>query len=150
MVMFAVVGVLVALGIVAGMVIAPVRAQSTYNTIGYVDIQKALQAHPKRQAVYDQIAAFQQAKMDELTAMQNQNTQMTDAQRQALMDKYYQAKDDIDAETKRLIQPLYEDIHTASAAIGQESGVEVIIDGGFVLYGGLDLTPLVIQRLQSM
>ena len=143
---FAIVAGLVSLGIAAGMVIAPVRAQSTYASIGFVDIQKALDAHPQKQAVFEQLRAFEQAKMDELAALQNQPN-MTDAQRQQLMEKIYQSRDDIDAERQRLTAPLIQDLRDATNAIGQESGIEVILEGGSVMYGGLDLTPLVIQRL---
>ena len=143
---FAIVAGLVSLGIMAGMIIAPVRAQSTYANIGFVDVKKALDAHPRKQAVFDQIHAFEQAKMNELAALQAQ-TNMTDQQRQQLMEKLYQSRDEIDAERQRLTAPLIQDVIDATNAIGQESGIEVILEGGSVMYGGLDLTPLVIQRL---
>jgi Skp family chaperone for outer membrane proteins len=146
LVTFAIVAGLVSLGILAGMIIAPVRAQSTYANIGFVDIKKALDGHPRKQAVFDQIHAFEQAKMDELAALQAQ-TNMTDQQRQQLMEKLYQSRDEIDAERQRLTAPLIQDVIDATNAIGQESGIEVILEGGSVMYGGLDLTPLVIQRL---
>jgi outer membrane protein len=144
----AVVGTLVALGIMAGMIIAPVKAQSVYASIGYVDIEAALNSHPQLDSVMAQIRTFQDQKMNELDEYQNVES-LTEEQRRALMDDIYRIQDEVDAERQRLTNPLIQDIIDATTAVGEESGIEVILDAGAVMWGGLDLTPLIITRIQG-
>ena len=143
----AIVGALVAGGIWLGMVITPLRAQSAYYSIGYVDVQKALEAHPRTQAVFEQIRAYEESRRRELGQIQTQN--MTEEQKQQLLARIYQIQSEVEAEKKRLTEPLIEDVLRVTQAIGQESGLEVILEAGSVIYGGLDLTPEVIRRLQN-
>ena len=91
---------LVSVGIITGMIIAPVKAQSTYARIGYVDIDQAVRAHPQYQTVADQIEAFRQAKEKELNDMKDSMSPdtITDAQRQSLVDKVNQIQSDVEAE----------------------------------------------------
>lgn len=142
------VGTLVTLGVIAGMVIAPVRAQSTFASIGYVDVQQALAAHPDLQPVLTQIQAFEDAKIEELSGYENVQT-MTDEERQRLMEDLSRIQDEVDTERQRLTQPLIQDIVDATTAVGEESGIEVILEAGSVMWGGLDLTPLIISRMQG-
>ena len=56
---------------------------------------------------------------------------------------------EVDAESRRLSEPLIEDVIDATTTIGEESGIEVILEAGSVMWGGLDLTPLIISRIQG-
>ncbi|MCX6646274.1 MAG: OmpH family outer membrane protein [bacterium] len=141
-----IIGLLVALGIATGMIIAPVKAQSTFATIGFVDVQKALAAHPDFQPVMTQIQAFEDAKIAELSSYENVDT-MTDEQRQQLMTDVNRIQDEVSAERQRLTAPLIQDIVDATTSVGEESGIEVILEAGSVMWGGLDLTPLIITRI---
>jgi Skp family chaperone for outer membrane proteins len=145
----AVMGIMVAAGIVTGMVIAPVRAQSTYASIGYVNVQDALHAHPDLQNVLDQIQAYEQARLDELSQYEDVNN-LTSEERQQLMEDVYRIRGEVEDERQRLTEPLIQDIIDATADIGEESGIEVILEAGSVMWGGLNLTPLVVQRLGEM
>jgi Skp family chaperone for outer membrane proteins len=138
---------LVGLGVVAGMIIAPVRAQSTFASIGYVDVQTVLESHPQYTTVMQQIQSFRQAKYDEINALQQGAT--TDEQRQAVVQRISQVQDEISNEGTRLTDPLIQSVIDTTKAIGQESGIEVILEGSSVMYGGLDLTPLVVARIQG-
>lgn len=145
-------GVMVAAGIAVGMVIAPVMAQSTYAKIGYVDLEKCISSHPKTQSVMAQINAFQKAKQEELKKEFSSTNTLTDAQRQLLMERLAEVQKEVDAERKRLTEPIIQDVLNATKKIGEESGpsgLEVILEGGSVIYGGLDLTPEVIRRIQK-
>jgi outer membrane protein len=143
-----IIGSLVALGIATGMVIAPVRAQSTYATIGFVDVQKALQAHPDFQPIMTQIQEFEDAKVAELSNYENVDN-MTDEQRTQLMTDVNRIQDEVSAERQRLTAPLIQDIVDATTSVGEESGIEIILEAGSVMWGGLDLTPLIITRITS-
>jgi Skp family chaperone for outer membrane proteins len=144
-----IVGSLVALGIVIGMVVSPVRAQSTFASIGYVDLESALQAHPQLDNIQAQIQAFEDARIEELSQSYGNFDSLTDAQRQQFMQDVYDIQTEVDAEGRRLSEPLIQDVIDATTAIGEESGIEVILEAGSVMWGGLDLTPLIINRLQS-
>lgn len=139
---------LVALAVMAGMVIAPVKAQSTYASIGYVDVQEALASHPDLQNVLAQIQAFEDARMDELSSYQDLDS-LTDTERQQLMDDLYRLRDEVDQERQRLTEPLIQDVIDATTAIGEESGIEIILEAGSVMWGGLNLTPLIINHIQG-
>ncbi len=146
---FVMVGLLVALGIATGMIIAPVRAQSTYASIGYVDVQEALSAHPDLQDVLTQIQQYEDAKLEEL-AEYGSLEEMTEAEREQFMQDIYRIQDEVDAERQRLTEPLIQDVIDATTAIGHESGIEVILEAGAVMWGGLNLTPLIVEQLQAM
>jgi outer membrane protein len=145
---FLVVSVLVSLGVVVGMAITPARAQSPFTKIGFVDYKQALGEHPKRQGIYDQMQTYQKAKMAELPAL-DVSSSPTKAQIDDYLKKQSQITADIQKENDRLIAPLIEDIDKTIKEIGQEWGAEIILQGESVLYGGLDLTPEVIKRLQG-
>lgn len=137
---------IVALAVMAGMVIAPVKAQSTYASIGYVDVQEALASHPDLQNILAQIQAFEDARMDELSSYQDLDS-LTDAERQQLMDDLYRLRDEVEQERQRLTEPLIQDVIDATTSIGEESGIEIILEAGSVMWGGLNLTPLIINQI---
>jgi len=143
---FSIVAGLVALGILAGMVLAPVRAQSLYASIGFVDLETALTAHPSLDSVMTQISQFQDAKIAELDQY-GDNENLTDEQRQQMMEDIYRLQSEVEDEKQRLTEPLIQDIIDATTAVGEESGIEVILEAGSVMWGGLDLTPLIVQRI---
>ncbi|MCK4721160.1 OmpH family outer membrane protein [bacterium] len=145
---FLLVATLVALAVMAGMVIAPVKAQSTYATIGYVDVQEALASHPDLQDVLTQIQAFEDARTDELSSYQELDS-LTEAERQQMVEDLDRVRDEVDRERQRLTEPLIQDVIDATTAIGEESGIEVILEAGSVMWGGLNLTPLIINHIQG-
>lgn len=142
------VAVLVAMGVAAGMMIAPARAQSTYASIGYVDVQESLAAHPDLETVLAQIQQYEESRLEELSQYQSRSD-LTDEERRQLMEDLYRIQAEVDAERQRLTEPLIQDVIDATSAVGEESGIEVIIEAGSVMWGGLNLTPLVIQRLHG-
>lgn len=145
---FSIVAGLVALGILAGMVLAPVRAQSLYASIGFVDLEAALTAHPSLDSVMTQISQFQDAKIAELDQY-GDTENLTDEQRQQMMEDIYRLQSEVEDEKQRLTEPLIQDIIDATTAVGEESGIEVILEAGSVMWGGLDLTPLIVQRISG-
>lgn len=139
---------LVALGVLVGMVIAPVRAQSTYARIGYVDVQEALASHPDTQAILTQIQEYEDSRLQELSAYR-ERSDLTDEERGQLMEELYRIQGEVDAERQRLTEPLIQDVLDATSEVGLESGIEVILEAGAVMWGGLNLTPEVINRLRG-
>jgi len=142
-------GTLIGVGVATGMVVAPVMAQSTYASIGFVDVQEALAAHPDLENVLTQIQQYEQAKIDELGQYGDVDG-MTAEERQQFMEEIYRIREEVENERQRLTEPLIQDIIDATSDIGDESGIEVILEAGSVMWGGLNLTPLVKQRLAEM
>lgn len=142
-------GTLISIGVATGMVVAPVMAQSTYASIGFVDVQEALAAHPDLENVLTQIQQYEQAKIDELGQYGDVDG-MTAEERQQFMEEIYRIREEVENERQRLTEPLIQDIIDATSDIGEESGIEVILEAGSVMWGGLNLTPLVKQRLAEM
>ncbi len=142
------VGALVAMGIATGMIIAPVRAQSTFASIGRVDVEEVLAAHPDLENVVTQLEQFEASKLEELAEYEDR-TELTDEERTQLMEELYRIQEEVEMENQRLIEPLYLDILNAAEEVSLESGIEVILDEKAVLWGGLNLTPLIIQKLQG-
>jgi len=136
---------LLGLGIAAGMVISPAQA-SIDAQVGYVDSQQALRSHPQYQNVKAQVDRVKEQKLNELAGYSNAD-QLTDAQRQQLMDDLDRIQGEIDAEAQRLFEPIIQDVLDATTEVGTESGISVIVEKDVVLYGGLNLTPVVIQKL---
>ena len=143
---FAIIAGLLGLGVIIGMVVAPVRAQSMNDRMGFVDVKKALEEHPKRQSVLDQISAFEEAKRKELPSL---GTEPTKAEIDQYVRKRDQILSEIDKERTRLIAPLIDDVEAKTKKLGEETGIDFILERGSVLYGGIDLTPKVINRLNG-
>jgi len=140
---------IVSLGVMTGMIIAPTMAQSTYASIGYVDVEQAIESHPDLQNVMTAIQAFEDAKFAELADQYGDMSSISDTDRQQLMNDLYQVQSEIDNEKQRLTEPLIQDVLDVTAEIGEESGIEVILEAGSVMWGGLNMTPLVVARLAT-
>jgi len=132
-------------GVAAGILFSPAQA-SIDAQVGYVDSQQALYSHPQYQNVKAQVDRVKEQKLNELAGYSNAD-QLTDAQRQQLMDDLDRIQGEIDAEAQRLFEPIIQDVLDATTEVGTESGIEVIVEADMVLYGGLNLTPVVIQKL---
>ncbi len=145
-VIFFSVAVLIGLGLIAGMFMPQARAQSSFLSIGYVDIEEALTSHPQLETVMTQIRQFEDAKINELEEYGDYNT-LTEEQRQSLIDDLYRIQEEVEAEKQRLTEPLIQDVIDATVAIGDEYEIEIILEAGSVMYGGLNLTPLILERL---
>ena len=144
----AIIGLMTGLIVSAALLLLPIRARATYSTIGYVDVQEALNAHPKLQGVLEQIKQFESMKLDELSDYENR-TDLTDEERRQLMNELYRIRDEVDAERQRLTEPLIQDVIDATGQVGEEAGIEVVLEAGSVMWGGLNLTPLIVQKLKG-
>ncbi|HEX9744911.1 MAG TPA: OmpH family outer membrane protein [bacterium] len=142
-------GSCIAVGVMVGMIIAPVRAQSAFASVGYIDVQAALQAHPDLQNVLDQIQVYEDSRKEELNQYTSQST-LTAEQRSQMMEDLYRIQAEVDQERTRLTNPLIDDILQATADVAEESqSIEIILESGSVMWGGLNLTPLVIDRING-
>ena len=118
---------------------APVIGQSF--SIGYVDMQKALDGHPRRASSEKALQEFFQAKQREF---QSRSKTLTAVQRQEL-DRQLQQQ--FVEKREELLSGLDKDIRTAVDKVAKDRGISIVLDRGVVLYGGTDLTEPVIAQL---
>ena len=113
------------------------------NTIGYVDMTRALNAHPNKAAAESALRDFAQAQIADAQAKMKT---MTPAQKQDLQRQVDQT---IFNKRTELLGGLDKDIRAAIQRVASQQGVSVVLDRTAVLYGGVDLTDQVIKVLSA-
>lgn len=131
-----VIAAVVVLAVWAG---APALGQSF--SIGYVDMQKALEGHPRKAASERALQEFFQAKQREF---QERSRGLSAVQRQEL-DRQLQQQ--FLAKREELFGGLDRDLRQAVEKVAADRGVSIVLDRTVVLYGGIDLTDAVVAQL---
>ncbi len=140
-------------------------------SIGYIDIQKALDSHPDAEKANK---AFQEFKNKELKDFQDKEQANLDEQlkkrfgdkdieklsQQEQMEAYKifseanakfkeAAEKKLNEKYETLLAPLLKDVEKKIKEVGNKKKLTVILDKNAVLYGGIDVTDEVIAALQS-
>ena len=126
----------------AGFVVArtaPALGQSF--TIGYVDMTRAVDAHPRKASAENALRDYAQSQIAD--AQQRMKT-MTAPQRDDLQ---RQVNQQILKKRAELIGGLEKDIRSAIDKVAKQQGVSIVLNREVVLYGGVDLTDLVIKEI---
>lgn len=131
-----VIAAVVVLAVWAG---APAVGQSF--SIGYVDMQKALEGHPRRASSERALQEFFQAKQREF---QQRSRGLSAVQRQEL-DRQLQQQ--FLTKREELFSGLDKDIRQSVEKVAADRGVSIVLDRTVVLYGGTDLTDAVVAQL---
>lgn len=137
----AVIVLLAAAGVFAARAGTP--AFGSTMTIGYVDMARALDAHPGRASAEAALRDYAQAQVAD--AQQKMKT-MTAAQKQDLQRQVDQA---IFKKRADLLGGLDKDIRAAVDRVAKQQGVSVVLTRDVVLYGGVDLTDQVIKVISG-
>lgn len=137
-------GVIAVLVVVAAVVLAsqggaPVFGQSF--TIGFVDMQRAVDAHPRKAASERALQEFFQAKQREFTT---RSKGLSVEQRQ-LLDRELQQQ--VIEKRQELLGGLEKEMRTAVEEVARSQGVSIVLERAVVLFGGVDLTDQVIQKV---
>jgi outer membrane protein len=111
--------------------------------VGYVDMQRALDAHPKKASSEEALNQFARAKMTEA----RQRAQGKPAAEQQRIVR--EAQEQILRKQAELLASLDRDIRAAVEKVARASGVTVVLNKNVVLYGGTDLTDAVIRELKA-
>jgi outer membrane protein len=111
--------------------------------IGYVDMQRALDAHPRKASAEEALNQFARAKMTEA----RQRAQGKPAAEQQRIVR--EAQEQILRKQAELLASLDRDIRAAVEKVARASGVTVVLNKNVVLYGGTDLTDAVIRELKA-
>jgi len=131
-------GILAARGASEDFVLA---AQS--QSIGWVDMQRALAGHPKYSSAEQALGEYTQA---QIADMRERMTHMTPAQSRDLQTRVNQA---VFSERAKLYGPLDKDVGVAVQEVAAERRLGTVLQWNAVLYGGMDLTDDVIKVLRS-
>lgn len=111
--------------------------------VGYVEMQRALDSHPRRASSERALQEFYQAKQREFT---ERAKTMTAFQRQEL-DRRLQQQ--ILERRNELLGGLDKELRAAVETVAKQAGVTVVLDRSVVLYGGTDLTDAVIRVIKG-
>src|SRR2546428_9318209 len=103
-------------------------------SIGFVDMQRALDNHPRKASAERALQEFFQAKQREF---QERAKSLGPVQRQEL-DR--QLQQEFVQKREELLSGLDKDIRTAVEKVSRDRGVSFVLDRAVVLYGGGDLT----------
>src|SRR2546428_5494522 len=130
---------LILIGLVAWQGGGSVLGQSF--SIGYVDMQRALDNHPRKASSERALQEFFQAKQREF---QERAKSLGPVQRQEL-DR--QLQQEFVQKREELLSGLDKDIRTAVEKVSRDRGVSFVLDRAVVLYGGGGLTDAVVSQL---
>jgi outer membrane protein len=137
-------GIIAVLVVVAAVLLAsqggaPVFGQSF--TIGFVDMQRAVDAHPRKAASERALQEFFQAKQREFTT---RSKGLSVEQRQ-LLDRELQQQ--VIAKRQELLGGIEKELRTAVEDVARAQGVSIVLERAVVLFGGVDLTDQVITKV---
>src|SRR3989304_4321051 len=142
MLLFAVGGAVVVVALIVVLVLTrggvPAFGQSI--TIGIVDMQRALDAHPRKAASERALQEFFAAKQREF---RERSKAMTAEQRQ-LLDRELQQQ--VLVKRQELLGGLDKEIRTVIEDVAKTQGVAIVLERSVVLFGGVDLTDQGIQK----
>ncbi len=137
---------IVAVGIVIvaalGIVVArsgPALGQSL--TIGYVDMVRAVDAHPRKASAESALKDYAQSQI----ADAQQRAKGASAGQQEDMRR--QLNQQLLKKRQELIGGLEKDIRAAVEKVAKEQGIGIVLNREVVLYGGVDLTDQVIKAI---
>jgi outer membrane protein len=141
-----VMGFMVAILITA--IVAPGIARAAGSTVGVIDLEKAVTAHPAYDSKMSDFDAYKTQQNARLDVYRNKDV-LTDDDKDAIVNLRREIDTNVANKYAELFDPLTDDVIAAVKKVGDESGIEAILDAQVVLYGGLDLTPAVINELKG-
>lgn len=129
--------------VAAGMIAFGAMFSVSAAGIGYVNSNALLAAHPKMQkAQLDMRAAAQKAE----ESFKSRSAGKTDQEKQQIATELQK---EMDQKEKSTMQPILSDIMKAIQQVRQEKGLDIILEQGAVVDGGVDVTSVVAQKLSK-
>lgn len=129
--------------VAAGMIAFGAMFSVSAAGIGYVNSNALLAAHPKMQkAQLDMRADAQKAE----ESFKSRSAGKTDQEKQQIATELQK---EMDQKEKSTMQPILSDIMKAIQQVRQEKGLDIILEQGAVVDGGVDVTSAVAQKLSK-
>ena len=132
--------------IVAALVIVVARSGPALGqslTIGYVDMVRAVDAHPRKSSAE---AALKDYAQSQIADVQQRSKGASAAQQE---DMRRQLNQQLLKKRQELIGGMEKDIRAAVEKVAKEQGVSIVLNREVVLYGGVDLTDRVIKAISG-
>jgi len=127
--------------VAAGMIALGAMFSASAAGIGYVNSNALLQAHPKMQkAQLDMRTAARKAE----ESFKSRSAGKTDQEKQQIATELQK---EMDQKERAAMQPILSDIMKAIQQVRQEKGLDIILEQGAVVDGGVDVTSAVAQKL---
>jgi outer membrane protein len=136
-------GVVVIVAVAVAVLVRQTPAFGQSFSIGYVEMQRALDSHPRKASSERALQEYFQAKQREF---QQRSKGMTAFQRQEL-DRQLQQQ--ILDKRNELLGGLDKELRAAVETVAKEAGISIVLDRSAVLYGGTDLTDAVIRQIKG-
>ncbi len=109
--------------------------------IGFVDTNAALQSHPKMQkAQLDLRNAGQKAQQN----FESRSQGKSDQEKQQI---FAEIQKELNQKESSTMQPIFTDVRKAIQQVRQDLGLDIILEQGAVVDGGVDVTKDVIAKL---
>ena len=122
--------------VAAGMIAFGAFFSTSAAGIGYVDTNAALQSHPKMQkAQLDMRQAVQKAQEN----FEKRSQGKSDQEKQQIMTE--------NQKESSTMQPIFNDVRKAIQQVRQEKGLDIVLEQGAVVDGGVDITKDVTAKL---
>lgn len=120
-----------------------ISASEDSQTIGFVNIEAIFQVHPEREAAETSL----QLRALQLQQEMEEKAQDLDSQEQQDLLLGYQRE--LEQYEHELITGIIKEIEEIVTEVAQKEGIAVVLEASHVLYGGVDLTDLVIEALMA-
>lgn len=119
------------------------QAGDVQNIVAFVDVEALFQVHPQREMaefrLQQQAAEFQEE-------MEEEAKDRSAEEQQEIM-HYYQEK--LQQYEQDLVADILEEITEMVALVAEQKKIEVVLESSQLLYGGLDLTPAVLDYMEE-
>ena len=118
-----------------------IASAASSSSVGVIDYQQALAAHPDVQNLQGQMETVIndiKKEFDEKSAGMND---------QEKADYYRQCQERIAQRQQELVEPIRQSVDTAIKKVADKKGIAVVIDKMAVVYGGQEITADVIAEL---
>lgn len=110
-------------------------------TIGYVDMVRAVDAHPRKVSAEAALKDYAQAQIAEAQSrLKGASAGQQDEIRRQVNQQLLKRR-------QELIGGLEKDIRTAVEKVAKDQGISIVLNREVVLYGGVDLTDQVIKAI---
>lgn len=127
--------------VAAGMIAFGAFFSASAAGIGYVDTNAALQSHPKMQkAQLDMRQAVQKAQEN----FEKRSQGKSDQEKQQIMTEIQKEMNQKESST---MQPIFNDVRKAIQQVRKEKGLDIVLEQGAVVDGGVDITKDVTAKL---
>lgn len=136
-------GIVMIVAVAVAVLVRQTPALGQSFSIGYVEMQRALDSHPRKASSERALQEFFQAKQREF---QERSKGMTAFQRQEL-DRQLQQQ--IFEKRNELLGGLDKELRAAVETVAKQAGISIVLDRSAVLYGGTDLTDAVIKQIKG-